>query len=57
MHRNVRALLFLASIVLAAVVWLAFHDISEPHTVRDWLTLAGAVIVWLATALSGVPGK
>ena len=23
---------------------LSFHDLSEPHTVRDWLMLAGSVL-------------
>jgi hypothetical protein len=45
-------LLGLASLILAAVVWLAFHDVSEAHTVRDWMTLLAAVLVWSSTALS-----
>lgn len=52
MERSVRILLGLASVVLAVVVWLAFHDIAEAHTVRDWLTLLAAVLVWSSTVLS-----
>ena len=52
MERNVRVLLGVASLVLAAVVWLAFHDFAEAHTVRDWLTLFSAILVWGATVLA-----
>jgi hypothetical protein len=52
MERSVRILLGLASLVLAVVALLAFHDVAEAHTVRDWLTLVGAVLVWSSTALS-----
>ena len=27
---------------------LAFHDLFEPHTVRDWLMLAGSVLAVVA---------
>jgi hypothetical protein len=52
MARNIRILLGLASLVLLAVCWLAFHDIAEPHTVRDWLTLVGSLLVWISTAMA-----
>ncbi len=52
MERSVRILLAFASLVLAAVVFLAFHDFAEAHTARDWLSLLSAVVVWSATALS-----
>ena len=52
MERSLRILLGLASLVLAVVVWLAFHDIAEAHTVRDWLTLLAAVLVWSSAAVS-----
>lgn len=52
MARNVRILLGVASLVLLAVVWLAFHDVAEPHTVRDWMTLVAALLVWFSTALA-----
>lgn len=55
MARSVRILLGLASFVLVAVVWLAFHDLGEPHTVRDWLTLVAAILVWVSTALAFWP--
>jgi hypothetical protein len=28
--------------------FLAFHDLFEPHTVRDWLMLAGSVLAVVA---------
>jgi hypothetical protein len=37
----------LAAVLLLAVDWLAFHDILEPHTVRDWLMLAASILVFL----------
>jgi len=30
---------------------LAFHDLLEPHTVRDWLMLAGSALTVVALAL------
>lgn len=29
---------------------LAFHDLFEPHTARDWLMLAGSVLAALGLA-------
>jgi hypothetical protein len=52
MERSVRVLLGLASVVSVAVVWLAFHDVAEAHTVRDWLTPLTSVLVWSSTVLS-----
>lgn len=40
-------LMMLASLLLLAVNWLAFHDLGEPHTVRAWLTLAATILVYL----------
>lgn len=40
-------LMIVASILLLAVDWLAFHDFREPHTVRDWLMLVASVLVFL----------
>jgi len=36
---------------------LAFHDLLEPHTVRDWLMLAGSAltVVDLALGSAGRP--
>jgi hypothetical protein len=34
-------------LLLSAVDWLAFHDLSEPHTVRDYMTLAASLLVLL----------
>lgn len=39
-------LIFTASLLLLAVNWLAFHDIHEAHTVRDWIILAASALVW-----------
>jgi hypothetical protein len=35
-----------ALLLLADV--LAFHDLFEPHTVRDWLMLAGSALAVVA---------
>jgi hypothetical protein len=32
--------------MLFVINWLAFHDLSEPHTVRDYLTLAASLLVF-----------
>lgn len=43
-------LMLLASLLLLFVNWLAFHDIRETHTVRDWLMLTASVLVLLKFA-------
>jgi O-antigen ligase len=40
-------LMIVASLLLLAIDWLAFHDLREPHTVRDWLMLVASVLVFL----------
>jgi len=40
-------LMLVASLLLLFVNWLAFHDIHETHTVRDWLMLVASVLVFL----------
>jgi hypothetical protein len=37
-------LIALSSLLLLAVNWLAFHDLREPHTTRDWLMLLGSLL-------------
>lgn len=39
-----------AAVLLLGVNWLAFHDVFEPHTVRDWLALLASVLVWIQFA-------
>lgn len=39
-----------AVILLLLADALAFHDLFEPHTVRDWLMLAGSVLAVLGFA-------
>ncbi|MBA2079941.1 hypothetical protein [Rhodanobacter sp. PCA2] len=34
-------------LVLVFVNWLTFHDVFEPHTVRDYLTLAASILVFV----------
>jgi hypothetical protein len=34
-----------AILLLVIADALAFHDVFEPHTVRDWLMLAGSALV------------
>jgi hypothetical protein len=40
-----------ASFLFLAVDWLAFHDIREPHTFRDYLTLLASFLVFLSFGL------
>jgi hypothetical protein len=37
-----------AVVVLLLADALAFHDLFEPHTVRDWLMLAGSALAVVA---------
>ena len=41
-----------AIVVLLVVDWLAFHDLFEPHTARDYLTLVGSLLAFASLALS-----
>ena len=34
-----------ASLLLLMASWLAFHDVREVHTVRDWLMLFASILV------------
>jgi hypothetical protein len=43
-------LIVTASFLLLLVDWLAFHDIFDPHTVRDWLLLIASALVFLEFA-------
>ena len=43
-------LIIAASVLLLFVDWLAFHDIREAHTVRDWLMLIASALVFLQFA-------
>lgn len=38
-------LIIAASFLLLVVNWLAFHDIREAHTMRDWLMLVASALV------------
>jgi len=40
-------LMLAASLFLLMVNWLAFHDLGETHTVRDWLTLLASIAVFI----------
>jgi hypothetical protein len=45
-----------AGVVLLLIAdFLAFHDLFEPHTVRDWLMLGGSVLA--VVALVGGSGR
>ena len=35
-----------ATLLLLAVDWFAFHDVFEPHTFRDYLTLSASFVVF-----------
>lgn len=43
-------LIVLASLLLLAVDWLAFHDILEAHTARDWMMLFASFLVFIQFA-------
>ena len=43
-------LIITASLLLLFVNWLAFHDIREAHTVRDWLMLLASILVFFQFA-------
>jgi hypothetical protein len=43
-------LIGLASLLLLAVNWLAFHDFREPHTGREWLMLLASLVVFIEFA-------
>jgi len=42
------ALLAAGVVMLLLADFLAFHDLFESHTVRDWLTLAGSALAFVA---------
>jgi len=43
-----KRLITVVTILLLLVVdWLTFHDLFEPHTVRDYLTLVASLLVFL----------
>ncbi len=42
--------MFVASLLLLFVNWLAFHDFREAHTVRDWLMLLASLLVFVQFA-------
>ena len=46
-----RLLVIAMVLVLVFVDWLTFHDVFEPHTVRDYLTLAASVLVFVHIGL------
>ena len=39
-----------ASVLLLFIDWLAFHDIGETHTVRDYLLLVASGMVFIVFA-------
>ncbi len=43
-------LMIAASLLLLFVNWLAFHDLREAHTVRDWLMLLASALVFFQFA-------
>ena len=49
------SLICTASLLLVLTHWLAFHDIHESHTVRDWLVLLASGLVLLQFGLELLP--
>ena len=45
MSRLDQILMLAAGILLLIVNWLAFHDLRETYTVRDWLMLFASILV------------
>ena len=43
-------LMIAASFLLLVVNWLAFHDLREAHSLRDWLMLVASALVFLQFA-------
>lgn len=44
---NLRMILAaLIALLLIVVDWLAFHDLAEAHTLRDWLMLLASILVF-----------
>ncbi len=43
-----------AVILLLLADALAFHDVFEPHSARDWLMLAGSALVVIGVAGSSL---
>jgi len=39
-----------ATLCLLIVDWFTFHDLREPHTVRDYLTLLASFLVFFCFA-------
>jgi hypothetical protein len=46
-----RLLVIAMVLVLMFVDWLTFHDVFEPHTLRDYLTLAASILVFVYIGL------
>ena len=44
------AMMVAASVLLLIVNWLAFHDVREAHTLRDWLMLLATILVIVQSA-------
>jgi hypothetical protein len=42
-------------LLLLAVDRLTFHDLFEPHTIRDYLTLAASLLVFVYITLDVLP--
>jgi hypothetical protein len=40
-----------ATLILLAVDLFAFHDLREPHTARDYLTLLASVLVFFSLGM------
>lgn len=47
--------LAVAVVLLLFADFLAFHDLFEPHTIRDWAMLAGSALA--VGALAGGSGR
>jgi hypothetical protein len=41
----------MGTFLLLVVDWFAFHDLREPHTFRDYLTLLASLLVFLSCGM------
>lgn len=41
------ALKFSIVVLVLGINWLTFHDLFEPHTIRDWLILLTSLLVFV----------
>jgi hypothetical protein len=46
MHIN-KVIILVVTILYVVINWLTFHDINEPHPVKDWLILTVTILTFI----------